>query len=53
MLLICRHKRDSCWRYVTFAIKSMEILFLLSFLAKNICPLSEKPVDQENYFGDT
>ena len=53
MLLICRQKRDSCLRYVTFVIKSMEILILLAFLAKNICRLSEKPVDKENYFGKT
>lgn len=31
----------------------MEILSLLSFLAKNICRLSEKPVDKEKYFAKT
>lgn len=50
---IARTKRDSCLRYSTFVIMPMEILSLLSFLAKNICRLSEKPVDKEKYFAKT
>lgn len=55
MLLICRTTIDSCLRYVTFVSwwKIQKIIILLYILGKNICHLSEKPFDKENYSGKT